>query len=47
MKVNNMAKDSTTIRIKKKTKARLEELRGIATYDNIVNQLIEFFLTKK
>ena len=39
--------DTTTIRIKRKTKEKLDTLKGIGTYDNILNHLIGFFLTKK
>lgn len=40
-------KDTTTIRIKNKTKKKFDELKGISTYDGFLNYLMEFFLTKK
>ena len=39
--------DTTTIRISEKTKERLDELKGTATFDQLIEQLIEFFLNKK
>ena len=39
--------DTTTIRIKKVTKKKFDELKGMLTYDEFLNHLIEFFLTKK
>lgn len=39
--------DTTTIRIKTKTKKRFDGLKGISTYDDFLNYLMEFFLNKK
>lgn len=40
-------KETTTIRINREVKKRLDEIRGKVSYNKFIDYLIDFFMTKK
>jgi len=42
-----MKKESTTIRVSKETKKKIEEVKGKVSFKKFLAYLVDFFLTKK